>query len=148
MKRVRNQFQHYSLFTIHCSLKKEVNVELTGKSIIGFQRGRQQSETFQGVAPATGEHLLPAYQAASTAEIDRAVELASRAFESYRQTSGQEKAVFLRKIAANIESIAETITERATQETALPAGRIQAETARTCNQLRMFADLVEEGSWV
>lgn len=123
-------------------------MELTGKSIIGFQRGRDQSETFQGCAPATGEHLLPDYYAASADEIDQAVELASRAFESYRQTSGQERAAFLRKIAANIESIAEAIIERATQETALPSGRLQSETARTCNQLRMFADLVEEGSWV
>src|SRR6185436_6662110 len=37
---------------------------------------------------------------------------------------------------------------RATQETGLPAGRITTETGRTCGQLRLFADLVEEGSWV
>jgi 2,5-dioxopentanoate dehydrogenase len=123
-------------------------VELTGKSIIGFQRGAEQSETFTGFAPATGEPLLPAYHAASGTEVNQAAELAHQAFASYRQTSGQKKAVFLRKIAANIESVGEVITERATQETALAAGRIQSETARTCNQLRLFADLVEAGSWV
>jgi len=32
--------------------------------------------------------------------------------------------------------------------TALALGRLQAETARTCGQLRLFAALVEEGSWV
>jgi len=37
---------------------------------------------------------------------------------------------------------------RASQETALPPARIKNEIARTCNQLRLFAGLVEEGSWV
>lgn len=123
-------------------------MELTGKSIIGFQRGAEQSETFQGLAPATGESLQPQYHAASVDEINQAVELAEQAFQSYGRTSGQEKAVFLRKIAANIESIAEALVERATRETALPAPRIQGEIGRTAGQLRMFADLVEEGSWV
>src|SRR6201999_122347 len=62
--------------------------------------------------------------------------------------SGREKAAFLRQIAENIEAIGQPLIDRATAETALPAARIQSETGRTCAQLRMFADLVEEGSWV
>jgi len=34
------------------------------------------------------------------------------------------------------------------QETALAQARLQAETARTCGQLRLFAQVAEEGSWV
>jgi 2,5-dioxopentanoate dehydrogenase len=128
--------------------RKEVDVELTGKSIIGFQRGAEQEETFQGLAPATGEHLLPVYHAASVAEINLAAELAAQAFQSYGRASGKEKAEFLRCIAANIELAAEALVESATQETALPAPRIQSEIGRTANQLRMFAALLEEGSWV
>jgi 2,5-dioxopentanoate dehydrogenase len=37
--------------------------------------------------------------------------------------------------------------ERAHLETALPNPRLQGETARTCGQLRLFAQVVEEGSW-
>lgn len=33
-------------------------------------------------------------------------------------------------------------------ETALPLGRAQSELGRTCSQLRLFADVVDEGSWV
>src|SRR5262249_10081311 len=44
--------------------------------------------------------------------------------------------------------LGDPLVERATLETGLPAARIQAETARTCNQLRLFAGLIEEGSWV
>ncbi len=34
------------------------------------------------------------------------------------------------------------------EETNLPAGRLEGERGRTCAQLRMFAALLEEGSWV
>ncbi len=54
----------------------------------------------------------------------------------------------MRKIAERIESIAGEVIERAAQETALPPARLQGETARTCGQLRLFAQVVEEGSWV
>lgn len=35
-----------------------------------------------------------------------------------------------------------------TQETGLPELRVRGETGRTCGQLRMFAQLVEDGNWV
>src|SRR6185369_14000492 len=33
-------------------------------------------------------------------------------------------------------------------ETSLPNARFEGERARTCGQLRMFADLLDDGSWV
>ena len=66
----------------------------------------------------------------------------------YSRTSGRERGAFLRKIADKIESITGDIVERAAQETALPVARLQGETARTCHQLRLFAQVAEEGSWV
>src|SRR4029450_5805601 len=59
-----------------------------------------------------------------------------------------QRAQFLSKIAENIEALGDTLTSRATQETGLPEGRIRSETGRTCSQLRLFAGLVSEGSWV
>src|SRR6202011_3461827 len=49
---------------------------------------------------------------------------------------------------SNIEENAERIIERAEKETALTKTRLQGETARTCAKLRLFAQVVEEGSWV
>ncbi|HEX3355990.1 MAG TPA: aldehyde dehydrogenase (NADP(+)), partial [Tepidisphaeraceae bacterium] len=43
---------------------------------------------------------------------------------------------------------AEPIKERAAAESALPPARLTGELARTTGQLRLFANLVEEGSWV
>jgi len=123
-------------------------MQLTGKSIIGFKRGQTDSADLHGFNPATGETLSPAYHFATKAEVNEAAELASKAFASYSQTTGVQRATFLRKIASNIEALGDALIWRGTQETGLAEGRIRTETGRTCNQLRLFADLVEEGSWV
>src|ERR1700752_3126586 len=123
-------------------------MELSGKSIIGFRRGESEQVAVYGVNASTGEKLNPAYRAASASEVDDAVQMAHQAFGSYSQTSGAERAAFLRKIAENIEGLGDVLMTRATQETGLPEARIRAETGRTCGQLRLFADLVEDGSWV
>jgi 2,5-dioxopentanoate dehydrogenase len=123
-------------------------VQLSGTSIIGFRRGQQNGNAFYAFNPGTAASLQPAYHPATGSEVDQAVVLASEAFEQFRHTPPQVRAAFLRTIAANIEDVGEGLVQRATNETGLPAARIQTETARTCNQLRLFADLVEEGSWV
>jgi NADP-dependent aldehyde dehydrogenase len=123
-------------------------VKLSGHSLIGFQTASARGRTFYAFDPKTGERLEPAFCAAAPDDVDRAVELAVSAFESYRRISGPRKARLLKAIAAGIEAQATPIAARAVSETALPEARIASETARTCNQLRLFADLVEEGSWV
>lgn len=122
--------------------------DLKGTSIIGFDRGALNGGTLQGFNPATGEDLPPIYHSASAAEVDRAARLAHAAFAAYSQTTGAERARLLRRIAENIETLGDELIIRASAETALPEPRLRTETARTCNQLRLFADLVEEGSWV
>jgi alpha-ketoglutaric semialdehyde dehydrogenase len=123
-------------------------LELSGKSIIGFRRSQANVDVFRALNPASGAELTPDYHAASATEVDKAVQLASSAFERYRRSAPTVKSAFLRKIAENIESLGETLVIRATEETALPAPRIRGEAARTCHQLRLFAELIEEGSWV
>jgi len=44
--------------------------------------------------------------------------------------------------------LGDALIERASLETSLPNTRFLGERARTCGQLRMFADLLDEGSWV
>jgi NADP-dependent aldehyde dehydrogenase len=121
---------------------------LVGRSIIGFRDGGEACEQFYGVNPANGQRLQPAFSPAAAGDVERAAQLAVEAFAVYGRTSGQARGAFLRTIAANIESIADELIERACQETALPKPRLEGETARTCAQLRLFAQVVEEGSWV
>lgn len=121
---------------------------LFGKSIIGFREGEGTAEPLYATNPRNGQRLQPGFVPATSEEIELAVRLASDAFPVYSRIRGRERGEFLRRIAARIESIASEVVDRAGQETALPRARLQGETARTCGQLRLFAEVAEEGSWV
>jgi alpha-ketoglutaric semialdehyde dehydrogenase len=123
-------------------------MELTGLSFIGSQRGSRDGASFQAFAPQTGDPLQPVFRSATHQELDRAVQLAHEAFASYAQTGGKTRASFLRRIADGFESHRDELAQRAHHETALPMPRLTGEVTRTASQLRMFAGVVEEGSWV
>jgi len=122
--------------------------KLLGRSIIGFREGVEASVCFYGLAAASGQRLEPGFFPATPREVELAAQLAREAFAIYGRTSGREKGRFVRKIAANLEGLAQDVIERAHLETALPKVRLQGEMGRTCSQLRLFAQVVEEGSWV
>lgn len=123
-------------------------MELTGTSFIGDRRGSTGGSVFHGVNPQTGESLKPGYQSAMPAEVDEAAKLASEAFAGYSQTSGKARASFLRRIADGLDAHRDELAARAHLETALPMPRLLGEVGRTSGQMRMFAGVVEEGSWV
>ncbi|MCS6817179.1 MAG: aldehyde dehydrogenase (NADP(+)) [Blastocatellia bacterium] len=123
-------------------------MSLAGFSLIGSRHGAPGGTLFFAINPATGEQLDPPFHSAHLFEVDEAAQLAARAFATYSRMSGRQRARFLRQIAENIEALGDMLLDRVEQETALPRTRLQAERARTCFQLRLFADLVEEGSWV
>ena len=123
-------------------------MKISGQSIVGFGSAANTGPSFRASNPRTGEHLPPEFFSAGPEEVNRAASLAHDAFATYSQVSGGEKARFLRTIAAKIDGAVDELVERAEQETALPKPRLQSETARTSGQLRLFAKVVEEGSWV
>ena len=125
-----------------------MNIELTGRSIIGQSRSSETSDTFHAFDPTTGNAVEPQFYSATHDELNRAVALADLARIRYGNSPGRERAVFLRKIADNIEALGDTLIQRASLETSLPNARFLGERGRTCSQLRMFADLLDEGSWV
>jgi NADP-dependent aldehyde dehydrogenase len=125
-----------------------MSATLLGTSWIGFTRSTGTNPCGQGIEAGTAKPLEPTYLAATPEEVDRAVALAAGAFPVYSQLGGSAKATFLRAIATEIEAIADELASRGPLETGLPEMRLRGETARTTGQLRMFADLVEEGSWV
>ncbi|HTS05528.1 MAG TPA: aldehyde dehydrogenase (NADP(+)) [Candidatus Eisenbacteria bacterium] len=122
--------------------------KISGRSLIGFREGAGTKASLRAFNPTTGEQLEPGFTPATPAEVDQAVRLAAEAFDTFRHSTGKDRANLLRRISENIEAIAEEVIERAGLETALPKARLQGETARTCAQLRLFAQVAEEGSWV
>jgi 2,5-dioxopentanoate dehydrogenase len=81
-------------------------------------------------------------------EIDKAVVKAHEAFLTYRQTKPPQKFSFLNSIADNIDRQRSTLAATASKETSLPVPRLDTEITRTVFQLRMFANLLKEGTWV
>src|SRR5580693_1234617 len=129
-------------------LHEQSVLQLHGQSIVDGESRSGNGATFHGVNPASGAQLEPAFRCATLEDLNFAADLAEEAFASYGRLSGKEKGRFLRSIAAGIESILAELVERAHLETALPEARLKGEAARTMNQLKLFAQVVEEGSWV
>ena len=123
-------------------------MSLTGLSFLGCKRGAPGGKPFQALNPSTGELLTPIYTSAALSEVDQAAQLAAEAFTAYAATTGKTKAALLRSIADALDALQQTLAERAHLETALPMPRLLGEVSRTTGQLRTFAALTEEGSWV
>jgi alpha-ketoglutaric semialdehyde dehydrogenase len=123
------------------------SLELDGVSLIGGEVG-EKGTAFYGVNPATGEQLEPAFFSATDEDVHRACELATEAAPAFSALSNKERAAFLRSIADALAAETDVIVARANAETGLPLPRLQGEVGRTTGQLRLFADVVEEGSWV
>jgi NADP-dependent aldehyde dehydrogenase len=126
-------------------------MKLHGKNIIGFvatEDGGSESSKFRAFDPALGRPLEPAFHQSNRDNIERAFALAERAFDTYRQKTPDEIAKFLERIAEQIVGLGNELIERAAAETGLTAQRLIGERSRTVDQLKMFAGVVREGSWV
>ena len=123
-------------------------MNLTGKNLIGNKHSAKGIITFHAKNPATQTVLETAFCEATSQEVDEAVNMAKKAFDEYRSKSNEERAQFLEAIAENIMALGDVLLKRCMEETALPEGRLTGERGRTVNQLKLFASVVREGSWV
>jgi len=121
---------------------------ITGKNYIGNQLSNKGTKTYKTFNPLLNIENEVIYHEASSEEIDQAVSLATQAFNEFRKTSGVKKAAFLNAIADEILLLDEALVQTYCSETGLPEGRAKGERGRTIGQLRAFAALVQEGSWV
>jgi 2,5-dioxopentanoate dehydrogenase len=125
-----------------------MNYEIKGLSIIGSLRGERSQKTFRAFDPTTGGEIEPDFYSASLDELNAAAALADAARIPFGRTAGVARAALLEQIADNIEAHGERLIERASLETGLSPERMRAERARTCGQLRAFAAVLRDGSWV
>ena len=122
--------------------------QISGDMLIGGTSMRGTSTQFRAINPATGIELDPVFGGGGAAEVALACKLAWAAFDSYRETSLDARAVFLETIASEILALGDALIERTCAETGLPRGRIEGERGRTVGQLRLFAQTVREGGWI
>ncbi len=123
-------------------------MELNGRSLIGYAESAPTGTKFSALEPATGNPLPGEFYKASDQDVEDAVKLAESAAIALAKLGGKERGALLRAIAESIEVVGDSVIERAHRETSLTMDRLRGELARTTNQLRLFASVCEEGSWV
>jgi len=121
---------------------------ISGKNQIGNTLSAKGSKTYKTFNPILNKENECTFIEATSEEIDAAVNLAADAFKQYRKVSGAKKAGFLNTIADEILALDDDLIQTYCSETGLPEGRAIGERGRTIGQLRAFAALLEEGSWV
>ncbi|MEZ4780740.1 MAG: aldehyde dehydrogenase (NADP(+)) [Flavobacteriaceae bacterium] len=121
---------------------------ITGKNYIGNTLSAKGNKTYKTFNPQLNIENEHTFSEATSDEINEAVELAAKAFKSFRSTSGKQKADFLNAIADEILALDDELINVYCSESGLPEGRAKGERGRTVYQLRTFADLVTDGSWV
>jgi len=123
-------------------------IELSGISLVAGHKPESFGPEFRGVNPRDGSSLEPIYYSATPTDIEKATAAAANAAPEFSGLSAKQRAAFLHSIAAEIAEAGNRIVERANLETGLPLPRLQGELARTTGQLKLFAEVLEEGSWV
>lgn len=121
---------------------------LHGKSLLAGKPVDQNTRTFRAISPLDSKELEPSFHECAPEVVDRALHAAEEAFATYRRTPAADRAAFLEAIAEEILAIGDTLLDRAHRETGLPLDRLTGERGRTVGQLRLFAEVVREGSWV
>ncbi|MDE2052200.1 MAG: aldehyde dehydrogenase (NADP(+)), partial [Gammaproteobacteria bacterium] len=121
---------------------------VTGRMLIGQERVAGTAGSFQAMDPATGAALAPLFGGATPGMLDRACALAADSFDTYRETTLTARAAFLDAIAINVLGLGDELIERGIAETGLPRARLEGERQRTLDQLRLFAQVVREGSFL
>lgn len=117
-------------------------------NFIGLDPVSGEGDPFRAVAPARAEALPDEFTNVSAGQARQAVEKAAAAFSAYARLHPHRRADFLDAIATEIDALGDELIERAVLESGLPTGRITGERGRTTGQLRLFGNLLREGSWV
>ncbi|MFJ8633223.1 aldehyde dehydrogenase (NADP(+)) [Streptomyces sp. NPDC093568] len=98
------------------------------------------------VDPRTGKQREQVAVEATAQEVDATVRAAHEARGSLADRT--VRSAFLRTAADRLEAAKDQLVEAADAETALGPVRLTGELARTCYQLRAFADIVDEGAFL
>jgi NADP-dependent aldehyde dehydrogenase len=121
---------------------------VSGELLIGSTSKRGDSGSFKAFDPSLGTSIGPDFGGASAEDLETACALAEAAFNTFRETSLEDRAKFLEAIADNLLADGENLVVRAMAETGLPRGRLEGERGRTVNQLRMFAGVLRDGGYL
>lgn len=121
---------------------------ITGGQLIAGQISRDGNAVFHGFNPRIGEYSNALFANATEGEINQAVQAAQAAYAEIRSYSAAKLAGLLDASASEIEALGDSLLAITDEETGLGISRLTGEQARTTAQLRKFAALLREGSYV
>jgi alpha-ketoglutaric semialdehyde dehydrogenase len=121
---------------------------ICGHNFIGFEKKNAGEKKMYAFSTVLKNNLPGEFSIATEQEINEAISKATSAFEIYKQISFIERGKFLDTIADEIMQLGDALIERAHLESGLPEARITGERGRTVGQLKLFAALLREGSFV
>lgn len=122
-------------------------MEISGAILVGAS-DTGGARMFEAVDAASGAVIAPAFHEADASHVAAAARLATAAFPRFSELSPDARATFLEAVADQIAALGNTLIERAMRESGLPRPRLEGERGRTIGQLRLFAEVVREGSWM
>ena len=123
-------------------------VTISGKQLIAGQWQQGKAGCFNALNPRNGELIAPEISYADQAQIAQTIQTAAQAFELYSETSLACRANFLTVCADEILALGDSLLERAMLETGYTKERIITERTRTCDQLRLFAQVLNDGDYL
>ena len=100
------------------------------------------------IDPRSGQGVAIGVQETAAAEVDRLCGAALAAAPDLEALGRVGRAAFLRSLADALDDERSEVVAVADRETALGAARLNGELTRTCFQLRLFADVLDEGSYL
>jgi NADP-dependent aldehyde dehydrogenase len=121
---------------------------LTGANLVAGEDSADGGATYTAADPRTGQPGSTGFHEATAAEITRAAAAAAEASAVLLDWPGERRAALLRAAADALDAGAEQVVATASAESGLDESRLTGELGRTTTQLRAFADLAEEGSYV
>lgn len=121
---------------------------ITGKNYVGSTLKAAGDKTFKTFNPQLNVENPWVFTEATPEEIEETVALAHQAFGTYKKSSGLERAGFLNAIADEIVALGNDLLVQYCSESGFPMGRAEGERGRMVGQLRAFAQMLIEGSWV
>jgi NADP-dependent aldehyde dehydrogenase len=123
-------------------------MSVSGELLIGRTAKAGTSGAFKAFDPNLGTPIEPNFGGATAADLEHACKLAEAAFDTFRETSLEQRAQLLEAIAQNLIDDGENLVVRAMAETGLPRARLEGERGRTVGQLRMFAGVLRDGGYL
>jgi NADP-dependent aldehyde dehydrogenase len=100
------------------------------------------------IDPRTGEAVEVVAPETTTEEVDRLCAAALAAAPGLDALGRAGRAALLRALADALEARRDDVVAVADREAALGPARLNGELTRTCYQLRLFAEVLEEGSYL